>query len=344
MIRDGRAAWIADRRNTASAPFHRPLLGCECCVNDPNQRSSCCGFRAGMRRTRSDPHCDPRARRRRDRTSSAPVSAATVPPASPTAWSPRRQADLGGVAADGRLVCSSERRVRAGFPGQALPTVLTLANTCLGSERGLLGFTPIRVPHQPPRGTCTTPAPHRAPGGCVNRVSRFTMQGEIEPAARRCARRHLVGGWQPQTAAISTSGPTAISTSRWVTPGRDPRADGGINAARDLSLLNGKILRITLDGQPAPGNADGRRHGAVRAARQPSVDGRRRAVRSCSPGVCATPTDRVRPQQWRRRFFINDVGQSAREEVDEGGSAATTGWNQCEGFCPGGPPVESPIR
>ena len=39
------------------------------------------------------------------------------------------------------------------------------------------------------------------------------------------------------------------------------------------------------------------------------------------------------------RFFINDVGQSAREEVDEGGIGRDYGWNQCEGFCPGGPPA-----
>ena len=37
--------------------------------------------------------------------------------------------------------------------------------------------------------------------------------------------------------------------------GVDPRGDAGVNdAAQDLSLFNGKILRITLDGHPAPGN------------------------------------------------------------------------------------------
>jgi glucose/arabinose dehydrogenase len=37
--------------------------------------------------------------------------------------------------------------------------------------------------------------------------------------------------------------------------GTNPRGDSGVNqAAQDLSLLNGKILRVTLDGRPAPGN------------------------------------------------------------------------------------------
>ena len=40
--------------------------------------------------------------------------------------------------------------------------------------------------------------------------------------------------------------------------GTDPRLDSGAggsnDAAQDLSILNGKIARITLDGDPAPGN------------------------------------------------------------------------------------------
>ena len=122
--------------------------------------------------------------------------------------------------------------------------------------------------------------------------------------------------------------------------GSDPRADGGINAARDLSLLNGKILRVTLDGQPAPGNP------LSGAGTEPC------ATRGNTP---STPTTNCQelfawglrnpyriafdPNGGGDHFFINDVGQSAREEVDEGGIGRNYGWNQCEGFCPGGPPA-----
>ncbi|GAF89031.1 unnamed protein product, partial [marine sediment metagenome] len=44
------------------------------------------------------------------------------------------------------------------------------------------------------------------------------------------------------------------------------------------------------------------------------------------------------------RFFINDVGQSTREEVDNGMAGANYGWNAREGQCPRGqnPPCAGP--
>ena len=74
---------------------------------------------------------------------STPVSAATVPPGFTdslvaTFVRPTAVESL----PDGRIVVLEQSgRVRAGFPGQAMPTVLTLGNNCLGGERGLLGFT-----------------------------------------------------------------------------------------------------------------------------------------------------------------------------------------------------------
>ena len=69
--------------------------------------------------------------------------------------------------------------------------------------------------------TCTTPAMHpAAPGGCVNRVSRFTMQDVIDPASEAVlvddisSRRRQPQRWRPRR-----SDPTATSTSRSATPG-----------------------------------------------------------------------------------------------------------------------------
>ena len=71
--------------------------------------------------------------------------------------------------------------------------------------------------------------------------------------------------------------------------GTDPRP-GGINTARDLSLLNGKILRITLAGQPAPGNPLSGVATEPCATRGNPRRRRRPTARRCMPGDCATPT------------------------------------------------------
>ena len=74
---------------------------------------------------------------------SAPVSAATVP----AGFTDSLVASFSQPTAveslpDGRIVVLEQGgRVRAGFPGQAMPTVLTIGNICPGGERGLLGFT-----------------------------------------------------------------------------------------------------------------------------------------------------------------------------------------------------------
>ena len=60
-------------------------------------------------------------------------------------------------------------------------------------------------------------------------------------------------------------------------------------------------------------------------------------------GACATRTgSRSTPDS--ARFFINDVGQSAREEINEGSAGANYGWNSREGQCPRGqnPPCAGP--
>ena len=188
--------------------------------------------------------------------SPAPVSAATVPAgftdslvttfAEPTAVE---------SLPDGRIVVLEQvGRVRAGFPGQAMPTVLTLTNVCSDGERGLLGFThdPGYLTNRRVYVYYTREAPS-APNGCVNRVSRFTMEGVIDPASETVLVDDisaLGGNHNGGDLDVGSDGHLYVSIGD---AGTDPRP-GGINAARDLSLLNGKILRITLDGQPAPGN------------------------------------------------------------------------------------------
>ncbi len=273
---------------------------------------------------------------------STPVSAATVP-AGFTDSLVDTFSQLTSVESlpDGRIVVLEQAgRVRAGFPGQAMPTVLTLPNNCLGGERGLLGFThdPGFLSNRRVYVYYTRDAPG-APNGCVNRVSRFTMDGVIDLASETVLVDNIssVGGnHNGGDLDIGSDGHLYVSIGD---AGVDPRP-GGINAARDLSLLNGKILRITLAGQPAPGNP------LSGAGTEPC------ATRGNTP---ATPTTSCQelfawglrnpyriafdPNGGGDRFFINDVGQSSFEEVDEGGIGRDYGWNLCEGFCDGGPPA-----
>ena len=109
--------------------------------------------------------------------------------------------------------------------------------------------------------------------------------------------------------------------------GHDPRGDARTNdAAQDLSLLNGKILRITLrraSGARQPD--DRRRHGAVRDAS---------ATRPSTP---STQCQEIFAWGLRNpyrfafdrndgcdRFFINDVGQSTSKRSTWASSAPTT--------------------
>ncbi|HEY3483779.1 MAG TPA: PQQ-dependent sugar dehydrogenase, partial [Ilumatobacteraceae bacterium] len=131
--------------------------------------------------------------------------------------------------------------------------------------------------------------------------------------------------------------------------GRDPRGDSGSagsnDAARDWSLLNGKILRITTSGLPVPGNP----------FMWPGSE--RCAFRGNLPSTPATACQEIYAWGLRNpyrfdidtdggsgRIFANDVGQGTREEVDDIVAGGDYGWNVREGVCPRGssPPCAGP--
>ena len=119
--------------------------------------------------------------------------------------------------------------------------------------------------------------------------------------------------------------------------GRDPRGDSGSaganDAAQDLSLLNGKILRVDpATGGPAPGNP---------------YSGPGTASCRTRGNTAATPATTCQEifasgfrNPWRFAFdpdaagvraFVNDVGQGTREEVDELVAGGNYGWPMFEG-------------
>lgn len=282
------------------------------------------------------------------------------PAATGAAWGPRPQATVGagftdslvgtvsapvGVAAlpDGRAVvlekAGSARVVR---DGSVLPTPALTLTVCSNSERGLLGLAPdpafgangfVYVYYTRPTG----------PGTCVNRVSRFTMSGDtISRASERVLVDNIgspAGNHNGGDVAIGNDGFLYISVGDG---GCDPRGDSGCaganDAAQDLSLLNGKILRVVRStGAPAPGNP---------------ISGAGSASCRTRGNTPSTPTTRCQElfawglrNPWRfafdpntgaTRFFANDVGQGTREEVDLGQRGANYGWPIREGRCPQG--------
>lgn len=274
----------------------------------------------------------------------APVSAASVP----SGFADAKVADVARPTAvewlpsDQIVVLEQGGRVRVARPGEAFTTTLTLSGVCSNGERGLLGFT-----HDPAflhNGLVylyyTRQAPG-APGGCVNRVSRFTMSGAtIERASEVVLLDNIssvAGNHNGGDLDFGSDGYLYVSVGDG---GRDPRGNSGSggnnDAAQDRSLLNGKILRITRDGAPAPGNP---------------LSGPNTVACGSRGNTPSTPTTECREifawglrnpfriafdrNDGSNRFFINDVGQSTREEVTPG-LPGNHGWPIYEGSCPQG--------
>ncbi len=221
-------------------------------------------------------------------------------------------------------------------------------NVCATSgERGLLGFT-----HDPSFGVTGRVYAFytRFEGAtCVNRVSAFTMVGNsIAPGSEQVLIDNVSsinGNHNGGDVEVGHDGFLYIATGD---AGRDPRGDSGSaganDAAQDLTLLNGKILRVDrFTGAPAPGNPLNGPTTAPCATR--GVDG---ASTNCQElfawGLRNPYRFAFDPNTSATRFFINDVGQNTFEEVNEGMANANYGWNLREGGCPRGstPPCAGP--
>ena len=249
---------------------------------------------------------------------------------------------------DGRVVVlekgsgsTGTGRVRVIQGGVLLPGEALSRSVCAASERGMLGFAVdpafgtngfVYLYYSRPNGS--------APGGCVNRVSRFTMTGNVVAPASEVVLVDNIGS----AAGNHNGGDLEIGNDGFLyisvgDGGCNPRGSGqcagGNTAAQDLSLLNGKILRVDRStGFAAPGNP---------------IDGASSADCRIRGNTSSTPTSWCRElfawglrNPWRfafdpntgaTRFNINDVGQDKREEIDRGILGANYGWNNREGRC-----------
>jgi glucose/arabinose dehydrogenase len=246
---------------------------------------------------------------------------------------------------DGRmLVTSKPGRVVVVREDGARQVALDIsARVCDQVERGLVGIAVdpefasnrsfyVYYTHKV-RGSCGERGPAPA-----NRVSRFVL-GDDDTVARRSekvlmdhitspAGNHIAGDLE-----FGENGNLYVTVGDGVCSVRRPSACGPVNDNSQLTNVpQGKVLRVTRNGRPAPGN--------------PFLDaaGARRCTRPAGVPAGAGPCKEVyalgfrNPFRFARRpgtnaFFVNDVGLHTWEEVDRLRKGRNYGWNAREGHC-----------
>jgi glucose/arabinose dehydrogenase len=241
----------------------------------------------------------------------APMRAATLPSgfteslvasglASPTAMQ---------FAPDGRLfVAEQGGRLRVIKDGALLPTPFLTLTVSSSGERGLLGvaFDPnfavnrfVYVYY-----TATTAAVH-------NRISRFTANGDVAVAGSEVILLELDN---LSSATNHNGGALAFGPDGKLYAAVGENANG--SNAQSFGNLLGKMLRLNADGTiPSDNPFFGTASGVNRAI--------------WALGLRNPFTFAFHPT--RATMFINDVGQSTWEEINDGIAGANYGWPATEG-------------
>ena len=219
-------------------------------------------------------------------------------------------------APDGRLfVCLQGGQLRVIENGVLLATPFVTVPTTANGERGLLGiaFDPNFASNQfvYVYYTVITAPIH-------NRVSRFTANGNVAVPGSETVILELdnLSGATNHNGGAIHFGPDG---KLYVAVGENA------NAGNSQILTNrlGKMLRINADGTIPSDNP------------------------TSFPGIAGSPTGDNRAiwavglrnpftfgfQPGTGRLFINDVGQSTFEEINDGIAGSNYGWSICEGFC-----------
>ena len=226
------------------------------------------------------------------------------------------------VAPDGRVfVAEQGGALRVVQNGALLPDPFLTLPVDPAGERGLIGVVLdpgfaangfVYVYHTVPGSGSTAP---------FNQVSRFTAAGNVAAAGSEFDLLNL----DPLSAANNhNGGPMAFGPDGklYVAVG-----DNG-NAANAQSLANrlGKILRINANG-------------SIPADNPTAFDGLTGTTSGANRAIWAVGLRnpfQVAFQPGTGLMYINDVGQNAYEEIDQGRAGANFGWNQTEGPNPPG--------
>jgi glucose/arabinose dehydrogenase len=213
------------------------------------------------------------------------------------------------IAPDGRIfVCEQRGRLRVIKDGVLLATPFLSLDVDSSGERGLLGvaFDPAFATNHYVYVYYTALSPTRH-----NRVSRFTANGDV-----------AVSGSEAQLLNLNTLSTATNHNGGALHFGADGLLyiavgdnNNGANA-QSFSNLFGKILRINANGTIPTSNPF-----------YSSTSGTNRAI--WARGLRNPYTFAFDPGS--SRMFINDVGESHWEEIDDGVAGANYGWPDTEG-------------
>ncbi len=214
------------------------------------------------------------------------------------------------IAPDGRIfVAQQGGDLRVIQNGSLLPTPFVSLNVDSFFERGLLGvtFDPNFATNQFVYVYYTT-----ASEPVHNRVSRFTANGNVAVPGSEFVLMDLenldAGNHNGGAIHFGTDGKLYVGVGENAVPSN----------SQTLNNRLGKMLRINSDGSIPNDNPFFNQASGVN-----------RAI--WARGLRNPFTFAVQPVTGR--IFINDVGQTSREEIDDGIAGANYGWPNCEGDC-----------
>ena len=226
------------------------------------------------------------------------------------------------IAPDGRIfVCQQTGQLRVIKNGSLLATPFLSLTVDSTGERGLLGvaFDPNFAVNN------FVYVYYTVPGTIAhNRISRFTANGDVAS-----------GGSEFVLADLDNLSSATNHNGGAIHFGPDGKLYVGVgenaNPANSQTLANrlGKLLRINSDGSiPTDNPFFSMATGANRSIWAMGL--RNPFTFAFQPGTT--------------RMFINDVGQSTWEEIDDGIAGSNYGWSICEGACsPPNPNFRDPL-
>ncbi len=244
---------------------------------------------------------------------------------------------------DGRMLVTRQGGQLLLVDGGAATVALDLSSTtCDEFERGLLGVAVAPgfdedggdvFLYQTTGDAAPDECPFRSPTAW-NRVVKVTLgpDGIGNPDSLRVLVDRIPSWGGNHNAGDVQIGPDGHLYVSVGDGGRDYAGGGsaGTNdAARDPHVLLGKVLRLTLDGGIPADNPYASSGGDCRAT------GRTEPGQQCRETYASGFRNPFRMafdrDAERTRLFVNDVGQGAREEVDDVRPGADYGWNCLEG-------------